>query len=130
MAKNKKVNKPTEAELEVLQILWIHGPSTVRFVHEQLFSKKNVGYTTTLKIMQIMAEKKMVRRNMDSRIHIYSPVLKQEETQNLLLEKFLNSTFSGSAHKLVLQALGNHKTSKEELEQIKSLIKNLEGDRK
>ncbi len=119
--------KPTDAELEILQILWKHGPSTVRFVHDQLAKTKDTGYTTTLKNMQNMVQKKMLTRNEEARSHIYQPELKQQETQGMLLNKFLDSTFGGSAGKLVMQALGNNKTSKEELEQIKALINKLEG---
>lgn len=118
--------KPTAAELEILQILWECDSATVKFVHEKINHKKDVGYTTTLKIMQNMAAKKIVRRKPDGKKHIYMPVLKQQETQNLLIDKFLNATFSGSASKLVMQVLGNHKTSKEELKRIRELIKKLE----
>jgi len=118
--------KPTAAELEILQILWEYDSATVKFVHEKINHKKDVGYTTTLKIMQNMAAKKIVRREPDGKKHVYMPVLKQQETQNLLIDKFLNATFSGSASKLVMQVLGNHKTSKEELKRIRELIKKLE----
>lgn len=124
--KQQNINRPTEAELEILQILWISGPSTVRFVNDILSKKKKVGYTTTLKIMQIMTKKSFVERNKEKRTHIYFPVINEKETKNLLLDKFLNTTFGGSAAKLVMQALGNHKTHKEELKQIKDLIKKIE----
>ncbi len=120
-------HKPTEAELEILQILWQHGPSTVRFVHEQLARKKDTGYTTTLKNMQNMAQKNMLSRDEQSRSHIYQPLLRQQETQQLLLDRFLDTAFGGSAGKLVMQALGHQKTSQEELDQIKALIRRLEG---
>lgn len=120
-------NKPTEAELEILQILWQHGPSTVRFVHEQLARKKDIGYTTTLKNMQNMVQKNILERDEESRSHVYKATLKQQETQKMLLDRFLDSAFGGSAGKLVMQALGHKKTSKEELKQIKELIKKLEG---
>ena len=129
MGRNKS-NKPTEAELEILQILWDKGPSTVRSVNEVLGKMKSVGYTTTLKIMQIMAEKGLVKRNEEGRTHIYEAVQEKETTQGILLDRFLKNTFSGSTHKLVMQALGNHKTSEEELEQIKDLIAKLENDNK
>jgi len=122
----KKI-KPTAAELEILQILWKYKSATVKFVHEKINDKKNVGYTTTLKIMQNMAAKNIVRRELNGKSHVYIPVLKQEETQNLLLNRFLETAFSGSAGKLVMQVLGNHKTSKEELRQIKELINKLDG---
>jgi BlaI family penicillinase repressor len=122
----KKI-KPTAAELEILNILWKYKSATVKFVHEKINHKKNVGYTTTLKIMQNMAAKNIVRRKLKGKSHVYIPVLKQEETQNLLLNGFLETAFSGSASKLVMQVLGNHKTSKEELKQIKELINKLDG---
>jgi len=122
----KKI-KPTAAELEILQILWKYKSATVKFVHEKINHKKNVGYTTTLKIMQNMAAKNIVRRELNGKSHVYIPVIKQEETQNLLLNGFLETAFSGSASKLVMQVLGSHKTSKEELKQIKELINKLDG---
>jgi BlaI family penicillinase repressor len=121
-----KVNRPTAAELEILQVLWKYKSATVRFVHDKINLKKNVGYTTTLKIMQNMAEKKMVRREQNGRSHVYIPILKKEQTQGLLLDRFLDSAFGGSASTLVMQVLGNHMTSEEELGQIKKLIQKLE----
>ena len=122
---NKEL-KPTASELEILQVLWKYKSATVKFVHEKIHKKKNVGYTTTLKIMQNMAAKNIVRRELEGRSHVYIPVLQQKETQRFLLDKFLESTFGGSASALVMQVLGNNKTSKEELEQIKELIHKLE----
>lgn len=123
---------PTEAELEILQVLWKHGPCTVRFVNEKLNEKKEVGYTTTLKIMQIMFDKNILKRDESKRSHLYSPAVKESETQNILLDKFLRTAFAGSAMKLVMQALGNHKTSKEEISRIRDFLDNLEskGDEK
>jgi BlaI family penicillinase repressor len=121
-----KVKRPTAAELEILQVLWKYKSATVRFVHDKINLKKNVGYTTTLKIMQNMAEKKMVRREQNGRSHVYIPLLKKEQTQGLLLDRFLDSAFGGSASTLVMQVLGNHMTSEEELSQIKKLIQKLE----
>ncbi len=119
--------KPTESELEILQILWQNGHSTVRFVNEQLNQHKEVGYTTTLKIMQIMTEKNLVRRNEDQRTHIYEASVLEEETQKQMLGRFLDTAFRGSAAKLVMQALGNHQASKEELNQIRNLLDQIEG---
>ena len=124
--KQKNKIRPTEAELEILQILWMSEPSTVRYVNDILNEKKDVGYTTTLKIMQIMTKKGFVERNKEKRTHIYNTVISEKETKNLLLNKFLDTTFGGSAAKLVMQALGNHKTHKEELKKIKDLIKKIE----
>ena len=122
--------KPTEAELEILQLLWQHGPSTVRFVNDKLNEKKETGYTTTLKIMQIMTSKNMLKREEDGRSHVYKAVMKEEETQQQLLDRFLDTAFRGSAARLVMQALGNAKPSKEELEEIKKLIQKMEGGKK
>ena len=128
--KSKQWIKPTDAELEILQVLWSHGPCTVRFVNEHLNVKKRVGYTTTLKFMQIMTEKKMLGRNEKNRTHIYRPLIAKEETQNLLLDKFLLNAFGGSAMKLVMQALGNHHPTQEELDEIKAYIKKVERSKK
>jgi len=126
MSENKKY-QPTESELEILQILWLHGPSTVKFINEKQNEEKEVGYTTTLKIMQIMAEKNMLVVNKENKQHIYTPALDEDVTKGKLLDGFVKKTFSGSAMKLVMQALGNHKPSKEELQEIKKIIKNLEN---
>lgn len=114
--------KPTESELEILQILWQNGPSSVRFVNEELAKRRDIGYTTTLKLMQIMFEKKLLSRTEEGRYHLYKAEIGEEATQINLLEKFVDATFRGSAMKLVMQALGNHDSSKEELEEIKKLI--------
>lgn len=119
--------KPTETELEILQILWEHGPRTVRFVNEKQNETKAVGYTTTLKIMQIMAEKNLIAADKSNRSHVYQPLLTEEATQQQLLGKFLDTAFRGSALKLVLQALGNHRASEAELNQIRDLLDKLEG---
>jgi predicted transcriptional regulator len=120
-------HKPTEAELEILQVLWETGPASVRTVNEKLAERKEVGYTTTLKLMQIMLEKGLLERNIDERTHIYFPASSREETQKNLLGNFVNSVFKGSASSLVMQALGNHKASKAELEEIKALIEKIEN---
>ena len=128
----KKLIKPTEAELEILQVLWQHGPSTVRFVNDQLNEKrdrnqKEIGYTTTLKLMQLMvSEKGLAKRNEESRTHIYEASVNEEAAQKDLLQKFVDKTFRGSATKMVMQALGGHDTSKEELDEIKALIAKIE----
>ncbi|WP_266203506.1 BlaI/MecI/CopY family transcriptional regulator [Pontibacter kalidii] len=125
-----QVPKPTESELEILQVLWQHGPSTVRFVHEELRKTKDAGYTTTLKIMQLMTEKKMLEADKSSRSHIFRPLLQEEDTQQQLLDRFLDTAFRGSASKLVMQALGNSRASKEELDEIRDLLDKLEGGTK
>lgn len=124
--------KPTEAELEILQILWEHGPAPVRFVHDKLNearqanNREEVGYTTALKLMQIMADKGLLKRNTETRTHVYEVAVPEEDTQQQLLQKFVDSTFRGSAMKLVMQALGNHQASAEELDEIKALIEKME----
>ncbi len=119
--------RPTDSELEILQILWSKGPSTVRAVNDLLVRDKEVGYTTTLKIMQIMSEKGLVSRDKQSRTHIYTANIDRDTTQGALLNRFLENTFSGSASSLVMQALGNHSASDDELRQIKELIEKLEN---
>ena len=124
---SKLLIKPTDAELEVLQILWAKGSASVREVNEQLNLQREVGYTTTLKIMQIMAEKGLVTRNTDSRTHIYAAAADEADMQRRLLDRFVDTAFRGSAMKMVMQALGNHSASEEELDEIKALIKKMEG---
>ena len=128
MRRKKSIPKPTEAELEILQVLWGNGPGTVRFVNDRLNEQRKVGYTTTLKIMQNMFDKKMLKRDTSHRSHLYKPALKENDTQRMLLDRFLTTAFGGSAMKLVLQALGNHNASKEEISQIRELLDNLEND--
>jgi BlaI family transcriptional regulator, penicillinase repressor len=129
MSKIIKKFKPTESELEILSILWKKGPSTVRTVNDEMSQNKIIGYTTTLKLMQIMAEKGLVEREMDGRTHIYHANARQEDAQVSMLDRLLETAFGGSASKLVIQALGNHKTSEAELEEIKQLIRKLEEEK-
>ncbi len=117
--------KPTESELEILRVLWQRGEATVREVHEELSKTKDAGYTTTLKLMQIMHEKGMVKRDESNKTHKYISLLSQEKTQKQFVGKMIDTLFSGSSSQLVMQALGNHKASKEELEEIQKLIDNL-----
>jgi BlaI family transcriptional regulator, penicillinase repressor len=126
----KKITKPTEAELEILQVLWENGPSSVRDVHELLATQRDTGYTTTLKLLQIMLDKGLVQRDDTARTHIYEARAKEADVQNALLEKFLESAFRGSASQLILQALGNHTASADELTKIKALIDSIEKSRK
>jgi len=127
--KDQKYIKPTEAELEVLQVLWQEGkPCSVRFVHDALQGrKKDAVYTTTLKIMQKMQEKGLLHREGQGRKHLYSPTVTEADTQQKLLDRFMKTTFGGSAMKLVMQALGNHKASQEEIEKIRQLLDQKEG---
>jgi predicted transcriptional regulator len=121
--------RPTEAELEILRVLWERGPSTVRQVHESL-SNRETGYTTTLKLMQIMAEKGLVTRDESARTHVYSARLSQETTQRQLVNDLVDRAFGGSAAELVLRALSSHKTSAEELQEIRRLIDEARAERK
>ena len=118
--------KPTDAELEILQVLWQDGPATVRTVNEQLSKSREVGYTTTLKIMQLMLEKGLVQRDDEGRSHIYRAAVREQDTQGLLLDRFVEATFGGSALKLVMQALGHRRTSSDELAQTRRLLNDIE----
>jgi len=118
--------KPTESELEILQILWEQGPSSVRIVNDELNKVKESGYTTTLKLMQIMTEKGLTDRDTSARTHIYTASASEKGTKSDLVERFISSTFKGSASKLVMSALGTGQASKAELKEIKALIKQIE----
>lgn len=122
-----KTIKPTESELEILQILWQRGEATVREVHEELARTKDAGYTTTLKLMQIMHEKGIVKRDDSMRTHIYRAAINKEKTQKHLLAKMIDNLFGGSPTQLVIQALGDdqHRASPEELEKIQQLLDEL-----
>ena len=124
----KKRIKPTEAELEVLDILWSAGPSSVRQVHEALSSKKDVYYTTTLKTMQVMYGKGLLTRDDSSRAHIYEAAVKQGDIEKTMLDGIADSLFSGSTAKLVISALGHDKPTSDELDAIRKLIDQLEED--
>ncbi len=117
--------KPTESELEILQILWEKKRCTVRDVHEVLTQNREAGYTTTLKLMQIMHEKGLVARDTSSKTHIYKALVNQQRTQQHLVSRMINNVFNGSASRMVMQALGNHKASKEELDAIKQYLDDL-----
>ena len=121
----QKVSKPTESEIEILSILWDRKTATVREVHEELLKTKDAGYTTTLKLMQIMFEKGLVTRDDSSKTHIYKPFVNKEKTQKQFLNRMIDSLFSGSSTELVLRALGNKNTSDEELDKIQGLIREL-----
>jgi predicted transcriptional regulator len=125
---NKKI-EPTRSELEILQVLWEHGPSTVRFVNDKLNEQKRaVQYTSTLKLMQIMAEKGILKRDESNMKHIYSPAMEEQKTKGFLLERFVDSMYNGSASSLVMQLLGNKKNSKKELQAIKDFLKKLDKE--
>ncbi|NBA85851.1 BlaI/MecI/CopY family transcriptional regulator [Emticicia sp. CRIBPO] len=115
--------EPTKSELEILQVLWHHGPSTVRFVNDKLNEQKRaVQYTSTLKLMQIMAEKQMLTRDESQMKHIYIPLIEEGQTKEFLLEKFVDNMYNGSSSSLVMQLLGNKKTSKEEISELRALL--------
>ena len=114
--------KPTDSELEILQVLWEKGNATVRDVHEELVQVKDCGYTTTLKLMQIMFEKGLVLRDDSNRTHIYQANVSREKTQKQLMDRMVDSVFSGSHTQLVMQALGAHTPSRKELEEIQQLL--------
>ncbi len=116
--------RPTDAELAILQVLWDRGPSTVRQVFETLADARETGYTTTLKLMQIMAEKGLVTRDESARTHIYAARSSRNKTQQRLVSDLLDRAFGGSAATLVMQALSSHPTSPEELRDIERLIAN------
>jgi predicted transcriptional regulator len=124
--------RPTDAELEILQLLWKKGPSTVREINDLLKDDqdKSIGYTTTLKIMQIMFEKGLVKRDDSQRTHVYTAAVREGKIQSALLDRFLNAAYKGSASKLALQLLGNHETTPDELAAIKALIDQLEKEKK
>jgi BlaI family penicillinase repressor len=126
MASTKYI-KPTESELEILGVLWERGLASVREVHEVLAETKDVGYTTTLKLMQIMNEKGLVKRDASVKTHIYQAAVSREKTQRHLLTKMIDGLFGGSSTQLVIQALGNHKASKEELDAIQHLLNDLKN---
>lgn len=119
--------KTTDAELEILQVLWQYGPQTVRQVHERIHTSKGIGYTTTLKLMQIMHEKGLVLRDDDQRSHIYRTAVEEKAVKKTLLTRFIEATFQGSTGSLVLEALGHENLSREELDRIKAYINQLEN---
>jgi len=120
--------EPTKAELEILQILWQYGPSTVRSVNDKLNETREVTYTSTLKLMQIMTDKKMLKRDESQMKHVYHVVEKEHKTKGYLLDRFVNTMFGGSASGLMMQLLGNKSTSRDEIEAIKSLLDQYEEE--
>jgi BlaI family penicillinase repressor len=125
--KKSNLPKPTEAELTILRVLWERGPSTVREVWEFAGKTQRTGYTTVLKIMQIMAEKRLVKRDETARSHVYEAAVSQEQTQRQVLGHLLDRVFSGSAHKLVMHALASKKATRAELAEIRKLLDEIEG---
>jgi len=124
------LSEPTRAQLEILQVLWKHGPSTVRFVNDQLNRQKEaLSYTSTLKLMQIMHEKGMVDRDESSMTHIYSAVLEEQKTKGVVLKKFVDAMYNGSVKSLMLELLGNEKTTNKEWDTIKDLLTKLDDEK-
>ncbi len=114
--------RPTDSELAILTILWERGPSTVRQVHEALADERDTGYTTTLKLMQIMADKGLVTRNESARTHVYAAMASEQQTQRQLVKDLVDRAFGGSAAALVLQALNAEGASPAELREIRKLL--------
>ena len=121
--------RPTPAELEILRLLWEHGPSTVREVQERMEQQRPTGYTTVLKLLQIMTDKELVRRDESARAHVYAAGAPEDETQRQLVLDLLDRAFGGSATKLVMHALSARKTSRAELARIREMLDRLEGGR-
>ncbi len=122
-----KAMVPTKTELDVLQVLWQHGPSTVRFVHDKLNEQKEVvQYTSTLKLMQVMKEKGMLDRDETNMKHIYSASVEEDKVKGNLLGRFMDSMYNGSASSLMMALLGNDKTSASELQKMKDMLNNMD----
>ena len=120
--------RPTDAELSILRVLWTRGPSTVREVHEELTPHNGTGYTTILKLMQIMTEKGLVVRDESQRAHIYEPRYSEQRTQRQLLTDLVDRAFGGSSTRLVMQALADRRATADELNAIRKLLDQMEGE--
>lgn len=125
-----RLPRPTDAELELLNVLWARGPSTVREIHEEISTKRATGYTTVLKMLQIMAGKGLVDRDEVYRVHVYKAAIPQEETQRALVTDLLDRVFNGSAAKLVLHALESKKASAEDRALIQKMLTQYDGEAK
>lgn len=123
-------HKPTESELAILQLLWANGPATVRAINNWLneVAPKEIGYTTTLKLMQLMADKGLLLRDTSARTHIYAPAVEENKVKRGLLQQFVDKTFRGSTAQLVMEALGQHDTTDDELAAIRALIDRKENE--
>ena len=118
--------EPTKSELEILQVLWDHGPSTVRFVNDHLNRQiRELQYTATLKLLQIMLDKGLVERDDSQMKHVYKAAVKEVETKSFLLDRFIQTMYNGSASSLMMQLLGNKKTTKKELDAIRDMLKKM-----
>jgi BlaI family transcriptional regulator, penicillinase repressor len=127
--KDKMEIKPTESELEILQVIWEKGQCSVRDVHDVLEKTKDAGYTTTLKLMQIMHDKGLVERDTSAKTHLYKAVITREQAQNTAVNKILSTVFNGSSSQLIMQVLSKQQSSKEELDMIKDYLNQLEKKR-
>ena len=119
---------PTASELAILQLLWDNGPLTVRQVHDTVAEEREVGYTTTLKTMQVMFERGFLTREPQGRGHLYAAAIAKEDTQEKLLDNFLDRAFGGSVKGLVMRALGSRKASRKDIQELKALIDRLENE--
>ena len=129
MQEPREIPEPTRAQLEILQVLWKHGPSTVRFVNDQLNQQKqSLSYTSTLKLMQIMHEKDLLIRDESSMTHIYSTNLEEQKTKGVVLKKFVDAMYNGSVKSMMLELLGNEKTANKDWDTIKELLSKLDED--
>jgi len=122
--------KPTESELEVLQVMWEKEPCTVRDVHDELVKTKDVGYTSTLKLMQIMFDKGLVERDTTSRSHLYKSLISRDQAQETALNKIIDTVFKGSGMDLIMKALGQHVASKKEMDVINEYLQKFDQDKK
>lgn len=120
---------PSESELEILQVLWAAGPCSVQHVHEQIVHRRQTGYTTVLKTMQVMLEKGLVRRDDSRRQHIYSAAVAEQQTKRHIAQKLVDRVFSGSASNLMMHALSGRKSSAKQLRQIRQMLDELEAQK-
>jgi BlaI family transcriptional regulator, penicillinase repressor len=127
MARKKNIG-PTERELQILSILWKRGPSTVREINSKINQNEKAGYTTTLKLMQIMFEKRLLKRDESLKTHVYTPAYKENIVQKEIIDSLLNRVFAGSTEKLIMSALSAKKVSRDELENIKTIISQREKE--
>lgn len=125
----KALSRPTDVELVILRVLWDRGPSSVRDVHNALLENRETGYSTTLKMMQVMFDKGLLTRDESHRPQLYAPAIPEEQTQKQIVDDLVQKVFGGSARKLVLRAVQSEKVTSQELAEIRKLLKQLEGDR-
>jgi BlaI family penicillinase repressor len=129
MQEPRETPEPTRAQLEILQVLWKHGPSTVRFVNDQLNQQKqSLSYTSTLKLMQIMHEKNLLIRDESSMTHIYSTNLEEQKTKGVVLKKFVDAMYNGSVKSMMLELMGQEATTNKDWDTIKELLSKLDDD--